>query len=239
MPITYGFVKCKVTSEPTLKPSRGPGDNETQYHVHAALSVSDGNGGSQDWDSAVNVGTSDSDDLLRYKLVYDFHHALTATLKAATDGFTDLTGTAALPALDFLRSDVLAGTGPWRDSDPMDGSDSTEPAASLSQLLSKAHAKNADVYIFGRTYQGGDLGVHDVHMNQGSTGSFLNNARNVNRDHNMIWQDGAVIFDFGDPEMVGYFTAFTQQMVPTDAAGNPGGDAHEIDDADPGSLAGA
>jgi uncharacterized protein YukJ len=235
MAIVYGFVKCKLASGPKLQSSRGPGDNETQYHLHASLTVA---GSKKPWDTAVNVGTSDSDDLLRYKMVYDFHHAVAGTLKNAAGGFTDLTGKNALPALDFLRTDVLAGTGAWRDSDPMDGSEDAEPVASLARLLTKAHAQNADVYIFGRTYQGGDLGIHDVHMNQGSTGSFLNNKKDVKRDHNMTWQDGAVIVDFGEPEMSGYFTAFTQQLVPTDDLGNPNQNAHEIDDDDPGSLGG-
>src|SRR5262249_32298174 len=81
-------------------------------------------------------------------------------------------------------------------------------------------------------------GIHDVHMNQGSSGSFLNNGRDDHNDHNEIWQDGAVIVDFGQPECSAYFTAFTQQMVPTDDLGNPEKQSHEIQDSDPGSLDG-
>jgi hypothetical protein len=68
------------------------------------------------WDIAVNVGTNDADDLLRFKLVYDFHHALTQTLTTVQPGAQELTGQAALPALDFMRSDILADTGNWRES---------------------------------------------------------------------------------------------------------------------------
>jgi hypothetical protein len=32
------------------------------------------------WDSAINVGTNDSDDLLQFKLVYDFQHPFVQTL---------------------------------------------------------------------------------------------------------------------------------------------------------------
>jgi hypothetical protein len=94
MALKYGFVKCKVAGDPHLKSSRRP--HETQYHVHAALHVASG-GGTENWDSAINVGTNDSDDLLRYRLIFDFHHDLCDTLKAAAPGFHDLTGTAALP----------------------------------------------------------------------------------------------------------------------------------------------
>jgi uncharacterized protein YukJ len=50
----------------------------------------------------------------------------------------------------------------------MDGSDQVEPVASLKRLLIKAHQEQLDVYVFGRFYVEGD-GVHDCHMNQGST----------------------------------------------------------------------
>jgi uncharacterized protein YukJ len=157
-------------------------------------------------------------------------------LKAAGSGFTDLTGTDQLPALDFLRSDVLTETGPWRNSDIMDGSNQVEPVASLLRLLQKTRSDKFDVYIFGRTYTGGDLGIHDVHMNQGSQKSFLNNGVDDHNDHNDIWQDGAVIIDTGQPELAAYFTVFTQQMVPTDRLGNPVSDSHEMTVADDGSL---
>jgi uncharacterized protein YukJ len=234
MALNYGFVKCKVVSEPVLKPSRHK--QEIQYHLHASLSVE---GASENWDSAINVGTNDADDLLRFRLAFDYHNPLLDTLKAAPAGFSDLTGADALPALDFLRSNILDQTGHWRDSDPMDGSEEPEPVASLRRLLSKAHSTKADVYIFGRTYTSGSPGIHDVHMNQGSSGSFLNDGRDDHNDHNDVWQDGAVIVDFGEPECAAYFTAFTQQTVPTDNLGNPDKPSHPIEDSDPGSLAGS
>ena len=104
MTLSYGFVKAKITSEPRLKPSRH--SHEIQYHLHFSLLV-DG----AKWDAAVNVGTNDGDDLLKYKLVYDFRHSIIQTLAEAEAGAQDLTGQAALPALDFLRSDLLAATG--------------------------------------------------------------------------------------------------------------------------------
>jgi len=54
--------------------------------------------------------------------------------------------------------------------------------------------------------------------------------------HNDVWQDGGVLVDFGDPEWAAYFTAFTQQMVPTDdARGNPVEASHGMTIADDGS----
>jgi hypothetical protein len=228
LPLTYGFIKCKVASAPILKPKRLR--REIQYHLHQTLQVP-----GQSWDSAINVGTSDADDLLRYKLIFDFRHSIIDTLRAAGAGFADSTVLRKLPSLDFLRSDLLSNTGGWRDSDVMDGSDQVEPVASLMRLLGRAREGAFDVYIFGRKYVDG-LGVHDVHMNQGSGAPFLTNGTDHN-DHTDVWQDGGLLVDLGQPEWAAYFTAFTKQLVPTDDQGNSRNNGHEMDVADDGSLA--
>jgi hypothetical protein len=213
--LAYGYVKAKLVSEPTLKPTHRK--REIQYHLHASLDV-----GGDRWDVAINVGTNDADDLLKYKLAFDFHHQqLIGMLGTADAGSHELTGQAALPALDFLRSDVLAETGKWRDSDEMDGSDQVEPAATLKRLLSRAHKENRDVYVFGRFYTHGGNGIHDVHLNQGSTDDFIHEAGDDSNDHNDVWQDGALMVDLGQPEWAAYFAAFNKQHVPTDDLGNP------------------
>jgi len=232
MALTYGFLRCRVASTPQLKGSRH--GQETQYHLHATLAYDSG-GGETQWDCAINVGTDDADDLLQYRLIYDFHHPVMAQLLAAPPGFSDLTGTADLPALDFLRTDVLSETGSWRPSDVMDGSESPEPLASLKRLLVAAQQSAAAVFVFGRKYTDGD-GIHDVHMNQGSQGSGFFNFGDDRNDHNDVWQDGAVIVQVDGQRVAGYFTAFTQQIVPTDGLGNPQPNAHEITDADVGSM---
>jgi uncharacterized protein YukJ len=233
----YGFVKCKLASDQIpLKGSTNHQTHETQYHLHPALSVSDGQGGVEDWDSAINVGTNDSDDLVQYKIVNDFHHSITGTLQGSPDGFNELSDVQKLPALDFLRSDILAETGPWRSTDPMDGDESAEPIKSIKRMLVRAYNSHADVYLFGRLYDQGGSGIHDIHMNQGSQGKhFFNDGSD--KDGNLVWQDGAVIVDFGT-SWTAYFAVFTQQVVPTDNLGNPAPGAHPISVADDGSLAG-
>lgn len=56
-------------------------ENEMQYQLHSTLEVTANDGSAQQWDSAINVGTNDSGDLLQYKLIFDFHHAIVTTLK--------------------------------------------------------------------------------------------------------------------------------------------------------------
>jgi uncharacterized protein YukJ len=212
--LPYGFVKAKMTSDPVLKGSRHR--HEIQYHLRFNVLV-DG----ASWEVALNVGTNDADDLLKFKLVYDFRHSLIQTLGAAEPGAQALTEVQKLPALDFVRSgDLFANTGDWRDSDVMDGSDVVEPAASLKRLLIRAHQNKLDVYVFGRFYSEGN-GIHDTHMNQGSTGGFVHRDGDDSNDHNDIWQDGALFVNVGEPEWAAYFAAFNQQLVPTDDLGNP------------------
>ena len=213
MTLRYGLVKAKLVSDPVMRPSRR--SHETQYHLHFNLLV-----GGSNWDVAVNVGTNDADDLLKYKLAFDFRHSIIGILSATASGAQDLTGQADLPALDFLRSDILANTGNWRDSDVMDGSNLPEPAATLKRLLIKARQSQFDVYVFGRIYAEGN-GMHDIHMNQGSTQGFIHRPGDDSNDHNDIWQDGALIVDIGEPQWAAYFSAFNQQLVPTDDLGNP------------------
>jgi uncharacterized protein YukJ len=221
--LPYGFAKAKITADPWLKPTRRR--RETQYHIHVSLDV-----GGAAWDTAINVGTDDSDDLLRYRLVYDFHHPMIADLSISVPGATDLSALGKLPALDFFRSDVLNETGAWRMSDPMDGSEHPEPVASLMRLLQTAKQTQADVYIFGRFYSEGD-GIHDTHMNQGSTGAFIHSPGDDRNDHNDIWQDGGVVVALPPDRWAAYFAAFEKQYIPTDDLGNPRTDSHAIGSA--------
>ncbi len=224
MSLPYGFVKAKLTSLPRLtsKPVHNGGQDELQYHLHVSLDV---NG--ESWDTAVNVGTDNAADLLKYKIAEGFQNPVAATLRAA-QGAVDLTGKAALPALDFLRSSILEGTGPWLNSDVLDGgAEKKQPPAKLAALLSKAFQGKNDVYIFGRFYSEGN-GIHDVHMNQGSRGRYIHRPGDDANDHNDIWQDGALMIDFGDGGWVAYFSAFTGQTVPADDLGNPVAGGHTI-----------
>ena len=213
MSLSYGLVKARATSNGWLKPKPAP--NEVQYHEHFSVEV-DG----AKWDIAVNVGTTDSDDLLRFRLIYDIHGAVAQALEAAPAGKTDLTGTQGPPALDYASGGLLDGTGPWRDSDPMDGSEYPEPAASLRRLIDDAFKNQWDVVVLGRFYPEG-FGMHDVHMNQGSRGRFFHRPGDDRNDHNDRWQDGALFAKRGALGWAAYFAMFMKQSLDNDALGNP------------------
>jgi uncharacterized protein YukJ len=215
MSLDYGFAKGKIKKIMAVQGNRH--HNEVQYHMHLQLDLPDGI-----WDAAVNVGTSDADDLVKYKLIYDYHHPLTAQLAAAPSGFTDLTDKDALPALDFMRSDILKETGAWRESEVMDGTEVPQPIPALKRLFHRAQQAGLDVYVFGRRYNGQGMGIHDTHMNQGSqTQTFHYTDGDDGNDHNAVWQDGAVMVPIGEGAWAAYFAAFEQQLTPTDGLGNP------------------
>jgi uncharacterized protein YukJ len=235
MAIVYGFAKCKVGSEPKLRKSERYG--EVEYHLVVTLEVPTADG-TQPWQGQINVGSESAGDALKYRLVNTYQNAILDTLAGTAAGFTNLTGQQSPPALDFLRSDILANTGSWTEPGTMDGSADPQPIPSVISLLEAASQEQADVYVFGHMFDDNGIGMHDIHMNQGSTGTLLNNRQDANKDHNEIWQDGAILVDFGNGSWTGYFTAFAQQLVPTDSLGDPLANAHPITDSDPGSLIG-
>ena len=102
----------------------------------------------------------------------------------------------------------------------MDGSLAPEPVASIMRLLTNAKDDALTIYVFGRFYSQGD-GIHDTHMNQGSSGRYLHRPGSGSRDQNDVWQDGALLVDLGTGRWAGYFAAFQNQSLPTDDLGNP------------------
>ncbi|GAA1183295.1 hypothetical protein F4556_000688 [Kitasatospora gansuensis] len=70
------------------------------------------------------------------------------------------------------------------------------------------------IYVFGQSFTTG-LGVHDVHLNQGDpVGSqwYVTNG---------IWQDGAVMCERPDGQVVVWQIKFNTQTLHTDDAGHP------------------
>jgi len=83
--------------------------------------------------------------------------------------------------------------------------------------------------MFGRRHVDGN-GIHDTHMNQGSTGDhFLHRDGDDKNDHDDVGQDGALMVDLGQLGWAAYFAAFERQAVPTDALGNPISGGRSID----------
>ncbi|KAF7118892.1 hypothetical protein CNMCM5793_008528 [Aspergillus hiratsukae] len=157
--------------------------------------------------AAINVKSTDKDTRLVFWLNRDFSHPITQSLSDLDGGFTLLnTDNAPLQGLDFIRTEglvdinagkVLPHDIPGPNNDILD---------SLDPILSDAISEKARMYIFGSSY---GTGIHDVHMNQGSLPRFENG----------VYEDGALLFEFGDGHWEAVFLAFASQRIPTDDNG--------------------
>ncbi|WP_434385294.1 DUF2278 family protein [Melittangium boletus] len=213
--LEYGVLKGQVAGA-TRSQSARHHTKDVHYHLHAPISA----GGQDTWDMAINVGTNSPDDVLRYRFVEPFQHDCLSRLEALPVGFTRLDQQEQSPALDFCRGDIIPGglsTLGENTAIVDDNPTSSQPYMQLARFLEEATTANALVYVFGHPYSSG-LGIHDIHMNQGSTGSY---TKRDGAEHNDVWEDGAILIQFAD-RWVALFTAFAGQQIPTDdQTGNP------------------
>ena len=143
----------------------------------------------------------------------NFIHPIIAKLKQFELGMHRIDSTPDTVALDYIRGNLLDLTDgillphdvPGVENDLLD---------IVMPVLQRAVNKKSKIYLFGEPYSD-NKGIHDVHMNQGSAGSF--------KKYNGIWQDGGVIIEDADTgRYIAIFLAFGSQAAHTDEeAGNP------------------
>jgi uncharacterized protein YukJ len=177
----------------------------------------------RDYRVAVNVRSVDGSEVIAH---YDPNFVSPprldlAAIVAGPAGFTRLQTGRGGNGLDYIRGDLF----PLRAMAPIppDGQGVT-----LSNLLDgqieRAKADQASVIIaFGEFFEdrgrdetfgfSPELGVHDIHMMQGNTGSFS--------DDNRIEGDGALFIRFSNGETVALFIRFSEQSTTTDDDGRP------------------
>ena len=164
---------------------------------------------------------------LLYLAVEDFAHPIIPALNDLEDGFTAVPSSAGGAALDYIRGNLFDRTtlrplpadipGPHNDlSEKIDhfvGRAMNDPAARLYAFGQRwgPEASTADK-IFG--FLPGN-GIHDIHMNQGSSGRFA--------DDNGVWQDGGLLLHYPNQnQWVAFFLAFQSQAWHTDdTTGHP------------------
>ena len=183
-------------------------EDSTSPHIH--LFFDDGTGGhfAGTKRASINVKSLSALSELVYWHIPDLRHPITDALRHVTRGFTPLAPEPGGAALDYIRSNIL-------DFDlgrilPHDvpGHTPNDIIDFVLPELQAAIARRATVYLLGEPYS--DMqGLHDIHMNQGSTGRFA--------QYNGTWQDGAVILHYeAEDRFEGLFTAFASQAMHTD-----------------------
>lgn len=215
MPIKdYGVLKCRAVAGKTEEKDSSP-----HYQVH----VKDNQ---QGYRLAINVKSVQAPFDLLYFLDDNFHHPITDKLAQLEFGFHALPSQAGDMALDYIRGNLFDVTQmkPLPYNTPGPDNDLNEL---IDLYIQRAiHSDQAVLYAFGQKWGPEDKadkifgfrpgnGVHDMHMNQGSSGQF--------QKDNGIYQDGGLLIHFPERnQWVAAFFAFQSQSFHTDdKTGNP------------------
>ena len=193
------------------------GKDQDNVSPHLSLFYTDADDG--EGRAAINIKSGDrQESRLAYWTVANFTHPITTQLAELSLGFTLLAATrqqggANGLALDFIRSNLFDRTSGRILPHDVQGANN-DILDELKPLIDRALADEAKVFIFGSAFDNGK-GIHNVHQNQG-------NAARWARD-NGVFQDGALLFQFGDGHFEAVFIGFASQAVHTEDG--PGADA--------------
>lgn len=212
MPLrNYGVLACRVID----RRREGAPDDTPHYQLH----LTDSRG--THYRGAVNVLSQQAPSELLFLAIDDFRHPVTTQLPPPGSGWTELPSRPGTASLDFIRGNLFAPES-MRELPPDVIGPDNDLSDRLDHYIERAIGDpTAALYVFGERW-GPELnkrdkvfdfepgnGVHDIHMNQGSVGSF--------RSTNGVWQDGALIIHFpAESRWVAVFLAFQSQAWHTD-----------------------
>jgi uncharacterized protein YukJ len=209
MPLNaYGVLRGKV-----IDGKREDDPNSPHYQLHL-LSSGD------HFRVAVNVKSQETPSELLFLVNETFQHPILPRLVDFQAGFTPLASNPDSCALDFIRGNLFAHEDmrllpfnlPGQDNDL---NDKIEYYANRARLDA-----DAELFVFGTRWGPETIedkvfhfkpgnGVHDIHMNQGNSASFMKDDG--------VWQDGALIFHFpATTQWTAVFLAFQSQAWHTD-----------------------
>ncbi|KQX49823.1 MULTISPECIES: DUF2278 family protein [unclassified Streptomyces] len=201
-----------------------PDDQGRWFHLHLEVDAPDGR-----YQCAVDVDSHKSNVGVQWK-TFTLDAAAVGPAAALAPGFHTLAPSPDSGALDLLRhpelvdhSGVLFERRPpsWlRDlldllgSRPWQAGSNADAAAALESVL----VPGGRVLVFGEPFEHdteGDLGVHNIHQNQGDP------ADSQWWPENGIWQDGATLSLRPDGRYDVFLNKFSSQAGHTDGAGHP------------------
>lgn len=165
--------------------------------------------------AAVNVLSDDNPPDLQFYVDDNYTHPILQTVKGFTPGLVTLQSKAGTGALDYVK-ESLFDISQMTIIPPMDGPGGRDLDDIMNQRFGRAQTEGATVYFFGSGYKdtGQDeyfgftpaWGIHNIHMNQGSTGNYA--------QENGAYQDGAVLINYpSDGTWCGMFFKFQSQNV--------------------------
>ncbi len=213
-PATYGVLVGTIR-DGREEPGRSP-----HYDIWV-----EGNG---DFRVAVNVRSQTGSDVFAF-LTDNYTNATRRdlpSLAGGPKGFQPLATGAGGQGLDLLRDNLFDLSAMVQI--PPDGPGATLAPDFDARINAAKTDSNAVLLAFGDFYQDGgsdtvfgfspEKGVHDIHMNQGNSGSFAHDNR--------VNGDGALFIRYSSGSTFAFFARFTTQLLTTDPrTGNPVSDS--------------
>ncbi len=187
-------------------------DEDKDQNPHYRIFISDG---SQTYKAAVNVGSSSKvvaekipgvpPSFLLVQIEQDYQHPITKELVKLPVGFTPLEKKPNTLALDYIRKNLF-NPGDMEIIPTTKDGDNNDLFDTLSKIVEKnINNEDVEVYVFGSKFTGGEVGIHDIHMNQGSLDPKF-------KKDDGIYQDGGLFFHFKPQDKwIAIFSAFQSQ----------------------------
>ncbi len=181
-------------------------------HEHYIINVQDSE---KKYQAFVNVLSSDKS-FLEYVLNPNWKNPLQDKLRELELGLHNIPSQPDGIAIDYIRSGVVNAK--LFNGVPIDISISDNNLVALiDHFVQDAQSEDDSlIYVFGSAFKdenedGEELGIHDVHMNQG-------NPLDSNfKGDNGVYQDGALFFQYSNDEpWVSLFLKFRSQSMSTD-----------------------
>jgi uncharacterized protein YukJ len=169
-----------------------------------------------DYRIAINVKSQLAPSEVEYIIIERYQHPITTLAEQFPTGFTPLASTPASGALDFIRGNLFDRTQMRPLPANVAGFDN-DLNEKIDRVMQRAVAdERAVVHAFGQRWGPepktkdkyfGFLpgnGIHDIHMNQGNSGQFVQDDG--------VYQDGGLLIHFPDQqEWVAAFLKFQSQ----------------------------
>ena len=232
---TYGVLRGKIIDSIPYKSGTDHFQIEVKAEQNYRIAVdvySQVAGEVKNFAPAGESKTLDTDRMVMYYKDEDYQHPVTAEILKVKVGLTPKEDMDAAICLDYVRtSPKLFPIDKMRVVEPKSaGNPGEDLDDDIGPWVTRAlNNPDAEVFAFGaswddnapgshpetRHYFNPDppVGIHDIHMNQGDTGSMAH-ANGVN-------QDGALFFYFGNTgKWVAMFFRFQVQSTDTDSHGN-------------------
>jgi Uncharacterized conserved protein (DUF2278) len=153
------------------------------------------------YECAINF-SSPSGVEVRFRVVRALNAELFSRVMALPDGYHNLRRTPESGAFDYVRSPLF---GDWEDN----------PGARGLDILEMLLGQSERLFVFGEPYRKHRRrGMHNIHFNQGD-------PPGPHRNECGIWQDGGMVMQQVDGELIAFLTRFASQSLTTDENGLP------------------